>query len=485
MSRYNTYGTTSSTKPSSSNLKSERNDDRASQSGSEDGNYALFSEAHRLEGDLEDESNTALTSQTLNADGTPKRPMNAFMIFARRRRPQVSAENQAMRTGEISKILSKEWVSMPPSEKQFYLEQAKQLKETFNTRYPDYVYRRRPNNSRKRRRSDGGTMRPVDQGLLGDHADDLAGSVDLESSPTDTDDHLEPAISPSYSRPPYTMSAPIDQTPKYGAHSRGPGHQVSSDPPFRSNGHSDPRLSYGGSSNSERLGSSLSSATSPRLQMNQGALHYYQSHSHTSPSVYGTDSIPPHQVNQHQGWQGRPERVGPSWLSGGGQDRVHSLSSQKQNPYSPTATAAPTSSWSGSTSDGPAATASSPGNYFPTLTMPFYPNQQQSPTFQSNVPSGSTSTSSAPSQTHSSSSFESLGHVQSGPMSRDFTPRGYGSSSSAGNPYPVSTRDLSYPHRTLAPAHPASAYSTSQHSSQPPSSSVGHSNPPHGFWSRE
>ena len=36
------------------------------------------------------------------------------MIFARRRRPQVSAENQAMRTGEISKILSKEWVSMPP-----------------------------------------------------------------------------------------------------------------------------------------------------------------------------------------------------------------------------------------------------------------------------------------------------------------------------------------------------------------------------------
>lgn len=56
----------------------------------------------------------ALTSQTLNADGTPKRPMNAFMIFARKRRPQVSAENQAMRTGEISKILSKEWAVMPP-----------------------------------------------------------------------------------------------------------------------------------------------------------------------------------------------------------------------------------------------------------------------------------------------------------------------------------------------------------------------------------
>lgn len=59
-----------------------------------------------------EESNASLITQTLNTDGTPKRPMNAFMIFARRRRPQVSAENQSMRTGEISKILSKEWNAM-------------------------------------------------------------------------------------------------------------------------------------------------------------------------------------------------------------------------------------------------------------------------------------------------------------------------------------------------------------------------------------
>jgi transcription factor SOX9 (SOX group E) len=59
-----------------------------------------------------DDANSSLTSQTLNADGTPKRPMNAFMIFARRRRPQVSAENQSMRTGDVSKILSREWNAM-------------------------------------------------------------------------------------------------------------------------------------------------------------------------------------------------------------------------------------------------------------------------------------------------------------------------------------------------------------------------------------
>lgn len=97
------------------------------------------------------ESNASLIAQTLNADGTPKRPMNAFMIFARRRRPQVSAENQSMRTGEISKLLSKEWNTMLPELKQFYIDRAKELKDTFNASYPDYVYRRRPNNSRRRR----------------------------------------------------------------------------------------------------------------------------------------------------------------------------------------------------------------------------------------------------------------------------------------------------------------------------------------------
>lgn len=61
---------------------------------------------------ITEDPNISLIAQTLNVDGTPKRPMNAFMIFARRRRPQVSAENQAMRTGEISKILSREWNAM-------------------------------------------------------------------------------------------------------------------------------------------------------------------------------------------------------------------------------------------------------------------------------------------------------------------------------------------------------------------------------------
>ena len=133
----------------------------------------------------------ALTSQTLNPDGTPKRPMNAFMIFARKRRPQISAANQMMRTGDISKILSKEWNAMEmvspschsrraanahqapsaQSEKKFYLDQAKKLKDNFNSKYPDYVYRRRPNNSRKKKKPDQDPQSPTEQSAGGDTDD--------------------------------------------------------------------------------------------------------------------------------------------------------------------------------------------------------------------------------------------------------------------------------------------------------------------------
>ncbi|KAG8931420.1 hypothetical protein FRC02_002754 [Tulasnella sp. 418] len=119
----------------------------------DDGVDDMDDQQDALDDDLASENFASLTSQALNADGTPKRPMNAFMIFARRRRPQVSADNPSMRTGEISKILSKEWQGMTKADKQFYLDRAKTLKDEFNARWPDYVYKRRPNNSRKRRKN--------------------------------------------------------------------------------------------------------------------------------------------------------------------------------------------------------------------------------------------------------------------------------------------------------------------------------------------
>ncbi|KAJ7038378.1 hypothetical protein C8F04DRAFT_1255959 [Mycena alexandri] len=162
----------------------------------DDRDVLLFTNTTAAKGDEVDEddeaANQQLTSQTLNADGSPKRPMNAFMIFARRRRPQVSAEHQSMRTGDISKILSQEWKAMSASDKQFYLTQAKQLKESFNAKYPDYVYRRRPNNTRKRRKNpDSASLGANTASSSGSPAgDDDTSSPDAEDPPPLPDAHL-------------------------------------------------------------------------------------------------------------------------------------------------------------------------------------------------------------------------------------------------------------------------------------------------------
>ncbi|KAI0089784.1 hypothetical protein BDY19DRAFT_992748 [Irpex rosettiformis] len=193
MQRYDSTGHTS---PSSANAGQEQRaaadharggDGEPSASSPE---YAQFSQ-ERDDVDVVEDPHMALTSQTLNADGTPKRPMNAFMIFARKRRPQISAANQMMRTGDISKILSKEWNTMEMSEKKFYLDQAKKLKDNFNSKYPDYVYRRRPNNSRKKRRPDADPHSPTDPSL-GDDDASLG-----ETSPTE-EEVMRDSATPSY-----------------------------------------------------------------------------------------------------------------------------------------------------------------------------------------------------------------------------------------------------------------------------------------------
>ncbi|KAG9054166.1 hypothetical protein FS842_005915 [Serendipita sp. 407] len=120
-----------------------------------------------------------LIAQLINPDGTPKRPMNAFMIFARKRRPEVAADNPNLRTGEISKLLSAEWKAIDNESKQFYLTKAKELKENFTSIFPTYVYKRRPNNSRKRRKTEDGNtyggpgaMSAIDRGEGGLSEDD-------------------------------------------------------------------------------------------------------------------------------------------------------------------------------------------------------------------------------------------------------------------------------------------------------------------------
>lgn len=64
--------------------------------------------------------------------GKPKRPMNSYMLFARTRRPKLCSEHPHMRIGDIAKALSQEWKALSPAEKQFFVEKAKIVKDSFH-----------------------------------------------------------------------------------------------------------------------------------------------------------------------------------------------------------------------------------------------------------------------------------------------------------------------------------------------------------------
>ncbi|KAH7908139.1 hypothetical protein BJ138DRAFT_1116113 [Hygrophoropsis aurantiaca] len=392
----------------SASTREGRFDDQPSPSGSEDdGSYPAFPDTQRVELDVEGDINASLTSQTLNTDGTPKRPMNAFMIFARRRRPQVSAENQSMRTGEISKILSKEWNAMAMSDKQFYLDRAKELKDNFNAKYPDYVYRRRPNNSRKRRRTDNGLGIPLDQPTMGDSADGYATSPDYGDispvDPVDTDDpttnvngqenrymsvapgvpgHYDASIVPSQSRQSQPAYRPAE-SPSYGALGT-----TESRAPYFSNSHrratpDATMMPFVPSASSRGLDSGIQ-AQVPLSQYSA----YMQNASRTQTPSYFAESNHAHSHTPPDLWQAasagsrddhaRGSHPHPAWVPSGqdssstrSDERHHAYGAQPAQQQHSWVAASPSDSMSSRSTSG----AHTPNYSFPTLNSPFYPGQ--------------------------------------------------------------------------------------------------------------
>lgn len=261
------------------------------------------------------------------------------------------------------------------------------------------------------------------------------------------------------------MSQPSVDHGKHGAHSRGSGHQVSLEPPFRSNSQHESRLPFNGSGHSERMApSTIGSNPSPRMPIGHDALNFpYGQHTGTqSSSLFGTESVAP-----HQGWQSRVDRMAPAWL---GNTESRSVNGQKHNSYPPASSANPWSATSGQHPQNQIATSSS--SFFPTLNTPFYPGQSP---FQTNI-------SASPSIPSHTSNYEQINHMQHPSMSRDFTPRGYASPSSLPS-YPPPGRDpLLYGQRNLPPVQTMAGYA---HSQSPASSSSGSGHAPAAFWARE
>jgi len=118
------------------------------------GNLAIESEEEAL-------SANNSTSNTGSPTPKVKRPMNAFLIFSVKRRRELSSQNPTLATSEISTILGDEWAKMDADLKNNFILQAQMLKNNFDREHPDYVYTRRPNYTRKKRRF---SNRPVQDG---------------------------------------------------------------------------------------------------------------------------------------------------------------------------------------------------------------------------------------------------------------------------------------------------------------------------------
>jgi len=455
-------------------LKPGRRDERDSQTPSDDGScYAHYSKS---ENDLDEDPNTSLIAQTLNTDGTPKRPMNAFMIFARRRRPQVSAQNQTMRTGEISKILSREWNAMELTDKQFYLDQAKQLKDIFNSKYPDYVYRRRPNNSRRRRGPGPSGSRALDPSLANEMEGDESGHPEFDDiSAVDGEDLLADVVSTEFRR----SRIPADMPASYDIHSNASSYKTSSsDTSYRP--------SYGRAPypvSAQQRQATDTPIEPQHFSQSIGSNHNYpQSYLQAQQSQSQSSALyVPAQANWDSAGVPRSDQArttSASWL--GSQDRLlANHTHDRQHTFSPGSNQ---SSWGRATSPAPprSTSASSPSYSFPTLNSPFYPSQSQvggnylSSTLPASPVPGS------PSAYRQSSADQ--GSSQTRRPGSAYGHRGYTSSPSSSNQYP-STLNRNLHMYQQQQSQYLSVPSISSHSIPhiPTSSSTGHGTGTPGF----